>query len=56
MIGDQINTGGSRIGAKLLESDPVSEKRYFVADTPEERNSGFKCNAIKLLESTKNVL
>ena len=51
MIGDQINTGGFRTGAKI---DPVLEKRYFVADTPEGRNSGFKCHAIKLLQSTNN--
>ena len=37
---------------KLPKSDPVLEKRYFIADTPEGRNPGFKQHAFTLLEST----
>ena len=41
---------------KLPESDPILEKRYFVADTPEGRNSGFKCHVFNLLESTNKCI
>ena len=37
------------------EINPVLEKRYFIAVTPEGRNPGFKRHAFRLLESKNKV-
>ena len=39
---------------QLPESNPIVQKRYFVADTPEGKNPGFKRHAYKLIDATNN--
>ena len=38
---------------KLPTSQPIVRKKYFIADTPEGRNSGFKRHSYTLLDSSK---
>ena len=38
---------------KLSTSQPIIRKKYFIADTSEGRNSGFKCHSYTLLDSSK---